>query len=206
MVAVGSSVHRYSTIFGTFRISIWGIISLVLINSLYFAALWTHYEHQQQIHVIRMFSQLLHDCVYLHLLIGVINWLVIMLQYQTLVDFASQVADDALVNQKNRKRGSIVEWFVYYRMWSNTCVLICLNVYNLYFLDLRNLTGTKIMLIIGLAYPHFMIADILRFVTIQALLVNAKWYESNCQLSETQFHANDDILKSISRIKSPSAK
>lgn len=186
MLAVGASAHRYSSVFGTFRLSIVGIIILILVNSLYFVALWFHYDRQQQIHIIRLLSELLHDCIYLHLLIGAINWLVVLLQYRSLLAFAAQVSENVAEIQKIGQGGTILEWFIYYRMWSNPLVLLILTVYNLYFIDLCSLTGTKIMLIIGLAYPHLLIADILRYVTIQALLINAMWTESNRQLKESE--------------------
>lgn len=193
MVAVGSSAHRYSSVFGTFRLSLLGIASLILINSVYFAALWTHYDHQQQIHLLRLLSQLLHDCVYLHLLIGVINWLVVVLQYRTLLVFASEVAEKtSTIVRKDGNNRTDGEWFTYYRMWSNSFVLLLLNAYNLCRMDLRSLTGTRIMLIVGLAFPHLLIADILRFVTVQSVLINAMWSESNRHLKEAEALINDD--------------
>lgn len=206
-VIAGNSLHIYFSKLGAFRFSILGLISLLLTNTLYFAALWTHYTHQQQIHVLRVLSELLHDCVYLHLLIGVVNWLVVLLQYRSLLDFASQVAERALVlDTIARNHFTAIEWFIYYRMWSNSFVLLCLTVYNLCLIDLRSLTGTKIMLIIGLALPHLMIADILRFVTIQSLLINAMWSESNRNLTLAGLQGNTDDLASNAKNKDFSFK
>lgn len=194
MVAMGCSVHRYSTIFGTFRLSFWGIASLMLINSLYLAALWTHYAHQEQMQIVRMLSGLLHDSVYVHLFIGVINCAVVLLEYRSLLAFASQVAERAAVVRTATSREttapSLVEWFVYYRMWMNTSVLLCLAVYNLCRIDLHSLTVRKVMLIVGLAYPHLLIADILRYVTIQTLLINTMWIESNRKLEQMEKRLN----------------
>lgn len=201
-LATAATLHRYSPIFGTFRLSYWALINLSLVHGLYWSCLWTHYAHQDRIHVLRYFSTLLHDCIYAHLFVGLFSYAVVVLEYRRYVAFGERV--QAVVNAQGggfgqrqhdaelqsatsttrwwRRRCSGVEWFVYGKMWINTVVLLGLVGYNLARIDWSTLTRTKVMLLVGLAYPHMLVANVLRFYTVQAMVVNAMWADENGQL------------------------
>lgn len=208
LAVTGSTAHRYSRIFGNFRLCHWALIHLAIIHGLYWSCLWTHYQHQDQIHLLRYFSVLLHDCVYAHLFVGVFTYAVVAFEYRKYVAFSGRLVavanEHAAFAQRQREVESSggdvasllwwrrllmgrscsgLEWFVYYKMWMNTVVLLTLVVYNLCHIDLRQLTGTKVLLIIGLAYPHLLVANVLRYYTVHAMVVNALWQTDNDQLA-----------------------
>lgn len=207
LVATGSTAHRYSRIFGNFRLCHWALVNLALIHGLYWCCLWTHYQHQDQIHLLRYLSALLHDCVYAHLFVGIFTYAVVAFEYRKYVAFSRRlvavVNDHAAFVQRQRDeeansdmatllwwrrlimgRGcSSLEWFVYYKMWMNSVALLALVVYNLCRIDLSQLTGTKVLLIVGLAYPHLLVANVLRYYTVHAMVVNALWQTDNEQLA-----------------------
>lgn len=220
LAATGSWAHRYSRIFGNFRLCHWALINLSIIHGLYWCCLWMHYQHNDQIHLLCYFSALLHDCIYAHLFVGVFTYAVVAFEYRKYVAFSRHLVgvinDSAAFAQRQRDmeastdcdvsplwwrrplqwmqlRCSGLEWFVYYKMWMNTVVLLTLAVYNLCRIDLRQLTGTRIMLIIGLAYPHLLVANVLRYYTVHAMAVNALWTTENDQLvagTETMARSN----------------
>lgn len=187
----GYVVHRYSRIFGTYRLSYHGMASLLLVTSLYWTCLWEHYSKQQQIHVIKYISQLLHDCIYIHLYLGIFNWIVVALEYRSLKMYSSTVCDALIKYAPYRQKTSksnfnATEAFVYYKSFANTFVLVALTAYNLKLIDWSTITVTKVLLVIGHAYPHLLIANVLRFFTVHSTLINSIWCDANSRLTDVQ--------------------
>lgn len=187
----GYAIHRYSRIFGTYHLSYHGMASLLLVTGLYWTCLWEHYSKQQQLHVIKYISQLLHDCVYIHLYLGIFNYIIVALEYRSLNQYSRTVCD-ALVKYASYRQPtstskfSATEAFVYYKSFSNTFVLIALTAYNLKIIDWSTITLTKVLLVIGLAYPHLLIANVLRFFTVHSTLINSMWRDANSRLTDVQ--------------------
>lgn len=225
----GTAVHRYSALFGQFRLSYWACINLALGHLLYWACLYTHYVHADQVHLVRYFSELLHDCIYAHLFVGILTYAIVAIEYRRYVAFSVRVSDTLHANagflRRQRAASSaagaddetatptaaaaaaqgtlIARWwkelrcdglelFVYYKMWVNTVVLLALSAYSLYLIDLRALTRVKVMLIVALAYPHVLVANVLRFYTVHAMIVNAMWADENAALERTAAAERDD--------------
>lgn len=203
----GTTVHRYTAIFGQFRLSYWACINLALGHLLYWSGLYTHYVHADQVHLVRYLSELLHDCIYAHLFVGILTYAIVAIEYHRYLAFSSRVSDALHANAGFRRRpgnseaanasaeSTIKRWwkdlrcdglelFVYYKMWVNTVILVALSAYSLYHIDLRTLTRTKIMLIVALAYPHVLVANVLRFYTVHAIIVNAMWAEENVDMEQ----------------------
>lgn len=187
----GYAIHRYSRIFGTYHLSYHGMASLLLVTGLYWTCLWEHYSKQQQLHVIKYISQLLHDCVYIHLYLGIFNYIIVALEYRSLNQYSRTVCD-ALVKYApyrqptSKSKFNATEAFVYYKFFSNTFVLVALTAYNLKLIDWSTITLTKVLLVIGLAYPHLLIANVLRFFTVHSTLINSMWRDANSRLTDVQ--------------------
>lgn len=198
----GYVVHRYSRLFGTYRISYHGLISLLLITGLYWTCLWEHYAKQQQIHIVRVISQLLHDCIYIHLYMGICNVCLVICEYHTLHRYSCALADllvrytpHRLAQTKSATRAiTLQELFVYYKYFSNAIVLVTLTAYNLWLIDWANITVTKILLTIGLAYPHLLIANVLRFFTVHSQLITEIWQDANRRLADHHQPNNGGVV------------
>lgn len=200
----GYVVHRYSRLFGTYRISYHGLVSLLLVTGLYWTCLWEHYAKQQQIHIVRVISQLLHDCIYIHLYLGICNVCIVVGEYYTLNRYARAVGDflveytpHRMAQSKSATRAVTVhELFVYYKYFSNAVVLLALTAYNLWLIDWATITLTKILLVIGLAYPHLLIANVLRFFTVHSQLILEIWKDANRRLAD-YYQPTDDAASSV---------
>lgn len=187
----GYAIHRYSRIFGTYHLSYHGMVSLLFVTGLYWTCLWEHYSKQQQLHVIKYISQLLHDCIYIHLYLGIFNYIIVALEYRSLNQYSRTVCE-ALVKYApyrqptSKTKFNTTEAFVYYKSFSNTFVLVALTAYNLKLIDWSTITLTKVLLVIGLAYPHLLIANVLRFFTVHSTLINSMWRDANSRLTDVQ--------------------
>lgn len=188
LLCFGYQIHRYSRIFGTYRISYKGLLSLILINALYMVCLWEHYAKQNQMHLIRYFSELLHDSIYCHLYFGIASYILVAFEFKSLLAVTKGIttAIHDLPTKHGNKSNNRSEAFVYYKMFANSCILISVSIYDLHIIDWHNITLTKVLLIIGLAYPHLLIANVLRFYTINAMQINEIWMHANRKLIDIQ--------------------
>lgn len=195
-------IHKYSTTTGTYMQSRQGLCTFSVANIIYIGCLYKHLTEPQIIEIFEVFSKIVYHSIYVHLFVGIFNSFVIIINIRSYLNLSREITEflhffyvkhmpaGSLTIEKCRKF-SLTELFVYYKMFSNTIFCICVIAYDLTIIDLHNITLSKIMLLLALVYPHFNIANVLRYFTINTSIIAFITGECNKEL------ANICLIKDI---------
>lgn len=152
LLCVGFAVNKFSKKFKIHQRSIQGIITYLLFSIVYIICLYEHYDKQALFETLKDLSKTMYYSLYTHLFLGIINVCVILFEIKAYSGLSNQVLDALPKNGGVRHNFDRIELFVYYKMFVNLVVLICLVSYDLTIIDIYSITRSKILLVIGNDY------------------------------------------------------
>lgn len=170
------SIHSYE-FDGSYKLSKLGTIVYLSTTVLYLIALCIHYTKQEYFEPYNFLSTLFYNAVYYHLYLGCAGACLIPLSFYGQTQFARDIAGlvhNGFMNKNqglSRQQMDCTEIFIYYQLYSNVIVFMGLSVYNIIMLDFQYFAWYKLMLYLGLFFPHFYISNILHYFCANALLL-----------------------------------
>lgn len=170
------SIHSYE-FDGSYKLSKLGTFVYLSTVILYIAALCIHYTKQEYFEPYNFLSKLFYNAVYYHLYLGCGAALLIPFSFCGQTRFARDIAGlvhNGFMNRNHQMSHQQIDFneiFIYYQLYSNVFVFMGLSVYNIIMLDFKYFAWYKLMLYLGLFFPHFYISNILRYFCTNVLLL-----------------------------------
>lgn len=166
LLSLGYLIHKYYTKDGAFILTVQGLIVVFVILLLYSFCLYEHYARNEFIQLTETISKTIYHCIYIHLFIGILNVIVLFIDSKYVINLSKNVIATLSIVHGSDLKLCRKELFLYYKMFSNTIITACILSYDITIIDLKSLTVNKVLLFVGLLYPHLMIANCLRLFSV----------------------------------------